>query len=58
MIEDKGFSVAVHYRRARQKEPARRAILDAAQSLNNVRITGGKLVVNLVVPDARHKARP
>lgn len=55
VIEDKGFSVAVHYRRARQREPARRAILDAAQSLNNVRITAGKLVVNFVAADARHK---
>ena len=51
----KGLSVAVHYRRSRQREPARRAILDAAQSLNDMRITAGKLVVNFVAPDARHK---
>jgi len=55
VIEDKGLSLAVHYGRARQRDAARRAILLAAQSLNNVRITGGKRVVNLVAADARHK---
>ena len=55
MIEDKGFSVAVHYRQARAKNATRRAILTAARSLNDVRIIGGKLAVNLLVPEARHK---
>lgn len=55
VIEDKGYSVAVHYRQARARNAARRAILTAAQSLHDVRIIGGKLAVNLLVPDAPHK---
>jgi trehalose 6-phosphate phosphatase len=54
-VEDKGFSVSVHYRQARKRVAARRAILKAAQSLPDVRIIGGKLVVNVLVPDAPHK---
>jgi trehalose 6-phosphate phosphatase len=54
-IEDKGFSVAVHYRHARERNLTRRAILAAAGLLEDVRIVGGKLVVNLLVPDAPHK---
>jgi trehalose 6-phosphate phosphatase len=54
-VEDKGFSVSVHYRQARERVAARRAILKVAQSLPDVRIVGGKLVVNLLVPDAPHK---
>jgi trehalose 6-phosphate phosphatase len=55
VIEDKGLSVAVHYRHARQRHLARRAIVEAARGLKDVRLTGGKLVVNLVVRDAPHK---
>ena len=55
VVEDKGVSVAVHYRRARERNAARRAILTAARSLRDVRIMGGKLAVNLLVPDAPHK---
>jgi trehalose 6-phosphate phosphatase len=55
VIEDKGFSVSVHYRQARERNATRRAILSAARSLDNVRLVGGKLVVNLLVPDAPHK---
>ena len=55
VIEDKGFSVAVHYRQARERNSTRRAVLAAARSLKDVRIVGGKLVVNFLVPDAPHK---
>jgi trehalose 6-phosphate phosphatase len=55
IVEDKGFSVAVHYRRARQRKVARQAILAATRSLTDVRIIGGQLTVNLLVPDAPHK---
>ena len=47
-IEDKGFSVTVHYRQARDRNATRRAVLTAARSLSDVRIIGGKLAVNLV----------
>jgi trehalose 6-phosphate phosphatase len=55
IIEDKGFSVAVHYRQARERDSSRRAVLAAARSLKDVRLVGGKLVVNFLVPDAPHK---
>jgi trehalose 6-phosphate phosphatase len=55
LIEDKGVSVAVHYRQARQRSSTRRAVLAAARSLEDVRLVGGKLVVNVLVPDAPHK---
>jgi trehalose 6-phosphate phosphatase len=55
VIEDKRFSVTVHYRRARERNATRRAILTAAESLADVRVIGGKLAINLVVPDAPHK---
>lgn len=57
VIEDKGFSVAVHYRQARARDSARRAVLSAARSLRDVRLVGGKLVVNLLVPGAPDKGR-
>ena len=55
MVEDNGLSLAVHYRRARERSAARRAILSAARSLDDVRIIGGRLVVSLLVPNAPHK---
>jgi trehalose 6-phosphate phosphatase len=55
IVEDKGLSVAVHYRQARQRSAARRAILTVARSLIDVRIIGGKLAVNFLLPDAPHK---
>lgn len=55
VIEDKGLSVAVHYRQARERNSTRRAVLAAARSLKDVRLIGGKLAVNVVVPDAPHK---
>jgi trehalose 6-phosphate phosphatase len=55
VVEDKGCSVAVHYRQARERNLARRAVLSAARSLDDVRLVGGKLVVNCVVPEAPHK---
>ncbi len=54
-IEDKGFSVAVHYRQSRQKKAARGAILDAARALGEVRLIGGKQVVNILPDGVPHK---
>jgi trehalose 6-phosphate phosphatase len=50
-IEDKRLSVAVHYRHARAKEKARAAISEAVAALGDVRVIGGKQVVN-VLPKA------
>ena len=49
-VEDKGLSLTLHYRQAPQKAEARRRILAATRDLKQVRVFGGKQVVN-VVPD-------
>jgi len=54
-IENKTFSVAVHYRRSREKKRARAAILEAAAALGSVRLIGGKQVVNILPEGAPHK---
>jgi trehalose 6-phosphate phosphatase len=54
-IEDKGYSVAVHYRTSRRKRLARQAILEAASSLERVRIIGGKMTLNILPEGAPHK---
>ena len=54
-VEDKGFSLAVHYRQSTEKTEARRRILAAARQLRGVRVYGGKQVVNLVADHAPHK---
>jgi trehalose 6-phosphate phosphatase len=54
-IEDKGFSLSVHYRNARDRKSARDAILHAARDLADVRIVPGKCVVNLVLDAAPNK---
>jgi len=54
-IEDKLFSVAIHYRQSREKKKARAAILKAAASLGQVRVIVGKQVVNILPNGAPHK---
>jgi len=54
-IEDKGLSLAVHYRRCAGKVEVRRRIMNVAGSLPNVRIFAGKQVVNIVSDKAPHK---
>jgi trehalose 6-phosphate phosphatase len=54
-VEDKIFSVAVHYRQSREKKKARVEILKAAAALGDVRVIGGKQVVNILPKDAPHK---
>ncbi|MGH9442583.1 MAG: trehalose-phosphatase [Thermoanaerobaculia bacterium] len=54
-IENKKFSLAIHYRHSREKARAREAILDAAARLDDARIIGGKQVVNLLPQGAPHK---
>jgi trehalose 6-phosphate phosphatase len=55
VIEDKVFSLAVHYRQSREKRRAAETILAAAESLDGVRIVGGKMVFNLLPHGAPHK---
>jgi trehalose 6-phosphate phosphatase len=54
-VEDKGLSLAVHYRQSKNKTEARRAVIEAARKLKNVRVFGGKQVVNLVVDKSPDK---
>jgi len=54
-VEDKVFSVAVHYRRAPEQDRARQAILDVATRLPPLRVVGGKMVVNLIPVGAPNK---
>lgn len=54
-IENKTYSVAVHYRHSREKRKARAAILEAAATLGSIRLIGGKQVVNILPEGAPHK---
>lgn len=55
-IEDKRYSLAIHYRNARDEREARDAILAASRRLpREPRIMFGKAVINLLPKDAPHK---
>jgi trehalose 6-phosphate phosphatase len=54
-VEDKGFSLAVHYRQSTEKAEVRRRVLAVARDLTQARAFGGKQVVNVVVDGAPHK---
>jgi trehalose 6-phosphate phosphatase len=54
-IEDKTYSIAIHYRRSREKKKVRSAIANAATSLGEVRLVGGKEVMNILPNGAPHK---
>jgi trehalose 6-phosphate phosphatase len=55
VIENKGCSIAIHYRRARRKSAARAAILRAVAKLRSSRLIHGKQVVNVLPRKAPHK---
>lgn len=55
LVEDKTWSVAVHWRGARKKSLARARVLAAASAVEGARVLRGKEVVNLVHPEAAHK---
>jgi trehalose 6-phosphate phosphatase len=57
VIEDKGLSLAVHYRAARRKKEARALVLDAAAGLGDVRLVGGKQVLNVLPAGAPGKGQ-
>lgn len=48
LIEDKRFSLAIHYRNEPQKRKVRATIAAAARTLGSVRMIAGKQVVNLL----------
>ncbi len=54
-LEDKGSSLAVHYRQSERKQEAQQRIRTATQRLTAARVYGGKQVVNIVLEEAPHK---
>jgi trehalose 6-phosphate phosphatase len=56
-VEDKGPSLAVHYRCAQSRPTVRRLILAAAGELPDARIVLGKMVVNVVPAHAPDKGQ-
>jgi trehalose 6-phosphate phosphatase len=55
-IEDKGLSLSLHYRLAREREGAARWLADSIEQLEpRPRVIGGKLVFNLLPPGAQTK---
>jgi trehalose 6-phosphate phosphatase len=55
VIENKGPSLAIHYRKARARAAAHRLILAAATNLRGTRIVEGKMVVNVLPAGAPDK---
>lgn len=55
IIENKVYSVAIHTRLCREKKRARAAIWAAIAELGNVRVIGGKQVVNILPSGAPDK---
>jgi trehalose 6-phosphate phosphatase len=54
-IEDKEYSLSIHYKKSKDKEAAVRKILKAVSSIEDVELIGGKDVFNLVDPLAPSK---
>jgi trehalose 6-phosphate phosphatase len=55
VIEDKQFSLSVHYRSCQPWTAARSVVLDAVHELEGARVLGGKAVINVVPISAPHK---
>lgn len=55
VIEDKRYSLALHYRRARKRTEARTRILAALRELRGLVVTEGKAVVNVLAVEAPDK---
>ncbi len=54
-IEEKEFSLAIHYRQSPRPAEARRRVFAAARKLKNVRVFGGNQVVNVMARLAPNK---
>jgi trehalose 6-phosphate phosphatase len=57
VLEEKQFSVSVHYRKVRRKKPAIQAIRKAVKALPGAHLVGGKQVINVVPRGAPDKGR-
>ena len=59
VVEDKEMSIALHYRLASDRDAAQQAIANLVRSLpTSLAVFGGKMVVNIVVAQARDKRMP
>ena len=56
-IEDKTYSLTLHFRRAKRKDLARRAVTDAVRLLRGARVIGGSEAFNVVPRGAPHKGQ-
>lgn len=54
-IEDKTYSLAIHFRASRAKKRVRARVREAAEGIEKARLIGGIEVVNIVPSDAPHK---
>jgi trehalose 6-phosphate phosphatase len=54
-VENKGLSLAVHYRQAKSKVKARRLALEAARKLEGAFVLPGKQVINVIPQNAPNK---
>jgi trehalose 6-phosphate phosphatase len=54
-VENKGRSLAVHYRQSQNRADVKDQILKATRNLERARVFGGKFVVNVVVDGDPHK---
>jgi len=54
-IEDKNYSLAIHFRRSRAKKRVRAAVIALVATLQKVRMIPGIEVMNVVPSDAPHK---
>jgi len=57
LIENKRYSLAIHYRHCADPEVVRQAIARAVEALRDVRVVGGKKVTNLIPVEAPDKGR-
>ena len=57
VIEDKGVSLAIHYRQARARAVVRLQVLALVAELHGTRIVEGKMVVNILPAGAPDKGR-
>jgi len=55
MIEDKGYSLAVHYRHARHREATHARIIEVASTLDHARWMQGTLAISVLPADGRNK---
>ncbi len=56
-VEDKGLSLAVHYRHSRARGEVAGRILAAASRLSGARVLGGRLAVNVLLAGAANKGQ-